>query len=68
MSAIHPPTTRPTDGEIIAAMRRFGGGFASRLAEAAKHADYNNLQRLKSAFPEIWADYAKMAILERSEP
>jgi len=49
------------DYEVIAAMRAFGGGFASALAEAARHAGEDNLRRIKEAWPDYWSKYTKMA-------
>lgn len=49
----------PTDIQILKAMRNYGGGFASQLALAGLCADENNLARLKSAFPELWQQYAE---------
>jgi hypothetical protein len=50
-----------SDVQIIAAMERFGGGFVKALAAAAGKADPQNLDRLKLAWPEYWAEYAEMA-------
>ena len=49
------------DTKIIAAMLKYGGGFVKSLANAANNADQHNLQRLKSAFPDYWADYLDKA-------
>lgn len=46
---------------INAAMRKFGGSFVKALAEAARCADPQNLERLQNAFPEIWQRYAALA-------
>lgn len=46
---------------IIAAMERWGGSFVKALAQAARAADPENLQRLQTAFPEIWQKYAALA-------
>ncbi len=49
------------DFDVIHAMRKFGGGFVSRLAEAAQRADLENLRRIKATWPEYWAQYEEMA-------
>ena len=49
------------DHRTLEAMERYGGSFASAIARAACHADHMNYQRLKSAFPDLWRDYAEMA-------
>lgn len=51
----------PTDYEVVAAMRRYGGSFARALADAFEHADPLHFQRLRSAFPDLWEEYARMA-------
>lgn len=47
---------------IIQAMCKYGGGFASRLGEALRHADRFNTARIEDAFPELFERYHKMAI------
>jgi len=49
----------PTNWQIIAAMKKYGGGFAKALANAAACADETNLNRIKAAFPDFWLDYKK---------
>lgn len=56
----------PSDQQIIAAMKFYGGSFVSRLAAAAEHADYDNLARLKTAFPHYWNKYGKMAAIREN--
>ena len=46
---------------ILETMEKYGGGFASRLAKAALHADDKNLATLKQAFPELWRQYEMIA-------
>lgn len=53
------------DCEVIRAMRVYGGGFVSALAEAARNADEENLQRIKKAFPEYWERYKNMAKVQK---
>ncbi len=48
------------DHWTLKAMQNFGGGFVKQLAEACRHADANNLQRIKDAFPEYWKQYEDM--------
>lgn len=46
---------------VSLAMRRYGGGFVSRLGEALIRADANNTQRIHDAFPEYWEKYLQLA-------
>lgn len=46
------------DFKILEAMQKFGGSFASSLAKTARLADLENYRKLKSAFPELWDQYA----------
>lgn len=46
---------------VIETMRAYGGSFVSALAEAARRADSNNLQRIKNTWPDYWKQYANMA-------
>lgn len=46
------------DRLILLAMEEHGGHFAAALAGAAFRADQKNFDRLKAAFPDIWAEYA----------
>ena len=39
------------------AMISFGGGFVKVLGQCAAQADPDNLQRIKSAWPEYWSEY-----------
>lgn len=41
----------------LEAMRKFGGGFVKMLGQLAAHADSDNLERIKKAWPEYWAEY-----------
>lgn len=47
------------DSKVIENMENFGGGFVKALAQAARKADLENLQRIKTAFPELWERYSK---------
>jgi hypothetical protein len=51
---------RSHDIYVIQAMQRLGGSFVKALAEAALHADPENLEKLKAAFPEMWTKYAEL--------
>lgn len=49
-----------THDEIVytcMAMSRYGGSFASRIADAALVADTTNKDRLIAAFPELFEKY-----------
>lgn len=49
------------DYPVVAAMRRYGGGFVKALAEAVYLADPAHAARLKAAFPEVWLKYGALA-------
>lgn len=53
--------SKENDYEILQVMKEIGGGFASSIAVAAQHADAENYLRLKTAFPELWEEYAGLA-------
>ena len=42
------------------AMEKYGGSFVQQLAHLARRADPNNLQTIKSAWPEYWSEYEVM--------
>lgn len=44
------------------AMEKWGGSFVKALGAAARRADGQNLERIKRAFPEYWAEYEKKGI------
>jgi hypothetical protein len=51
----------------LKAMKKFGGGFIKMLAQAAHHADPENLQKIKNAWPEYWKKYEEIGrSIERS--
>lgn len=54
-----------TDYDVITAMERYGGSFASSLAVACFHADGQNLARIKLAFVDLWQEYYKLAERDR---
>lgn len=41
----------------VDAMEAQGGSFVKALGNAARHADTQNLQKIKETWPEYWADY-----------
>ena len=50
-----------TKYDIAVAMKSYGGAFVSRLGEALAYADPKNAERIKTAFPEYWEEYGKLA-------
>ena len=58
--------TEVDDYAVMEMMRRYGGSFVQRLADAFRAADLQNQRRLKAAFPEYWATYKAMA--EKESP
>ena len=58
-------TIPDADVYVVEAMRKFGGGFTSALAECFARADADNFARLKAAFPECWTHYEHLAELDR---
>lgn len=62
------PTTYSHD-EIIETcnvMRRFGGHFASHIAQACMYADRSNKNRLLKEFPELFHKYGPDSDFQRS--
>jgi hypothetical protein len=53
--------------EIIGCMEDYGGSFVKALAGCLTHADPTNYQKLKTAFPEYFMEYAKMAFGKKEE-
>ncbi len=47
---------------VHAAMRRYGGGFVSKLGDALLRADLDNARRIRDAFPEYWEKYGLMGL------
>lgn len=43
----------------IEAMTKYGGSFVKALAEAARHADKQNLVKIKTTWVEYWTEYEK---------
>ena len=54
-----------TDWDITQAMTSMGGSFAAALAEAYRCADQFHQERIKAAFPELWAHYTDLARLRQ---
>lgn len=52
---------------VIAAMQKHGGSFVKALALAAFAADPDNLDRIKTAFPEMWERYRNLAKEENNQ-
>lgn len=42
-------------------MQEYGGSFVRALGAAALAADPVNLKKIRDAFPDYWANYARMA-------
>lgn len=43
----------------IEAMSKYGGSFVKALAEAVRHADRQNLAKIKTTWVEYWTEYEK---------
>ena len=50
-----------TDRDVARCMVEYGGSFVSKLGAAALVADPSNMKKLRDAFPDYWANYARMA-------
>ena len=53
--------TTVTDRDVARTMQEYGGSFVRALGTAALAADPSNLKKLRDAFPDYWANYARMA-------
>ena len=42
------------------AMMKLGGSFVKLLGEAARHADMENLARIKTTWPRYWEKYQRL--------
>ncbi|MCD6163155.1 MAG: hypothetical protein J7K40_12185 [candidate division Zixibacteria bacterium] len=50
------------EGKHVAKMMiKHGGGFVQHMGEALIHADADNAERIKKAFPEYWEKYLEMS-------
>lgn len=47
------------DWQLIEAMEKYGGSFASSIAKACYHADGINYMRIRQAFPDLFEDAKK---------
>ena len=50
-----------TDRDVARCMVEYGGSFVSKLGAAALASDPSNMKKLREAFPDYWANYARMA-------
>jgi len=50
-----------TDRKTIEAMIEYGGSFVRKLGAAALVADPENLAKIKTTWPDYWAQYDRMA-------
>jgi len=55
------------DKYTIDRMTRHGGSFVTCLAQAARVADSDNLQRIKTEWPELWRKYGPWGIFAARE-
>ena len=51
------------DKQIINTMIEYGGSFVRKLGAAAYVADKENLAKIKSTWPDYWAQYQRMGAL-----
>lgn len=56
------------DIQTTDAMRTYGSSFVKALGLAAQLADSENLRRLKSAWPEYWAEFRDFTPTSHSDP
>jgi hypothetical protein len=49
------------DFDVASTMIEYGGSFVRKLGAAALVADPENLAKIKSAWPEYWSQYDRMA-------
>lgn len=48
------------DYKTLDNMEKYGGSFVKALAALARHADFQNLAKIKSTWSEYWDKYEKM--------
>ena len=53
---------------LVENMRRYGGNFMSRLADAMVAADPANFRRLCEAFPEVVEKYSSLDRIQQQTP
>jgi hypothetical protein len=49
------------DFDVARTMIEYGGSFVRKLGAAALVADQDNLSKIKSTWPDYWAQYDRMA-------
>jgi hypothetical protein len=49
------------DFDVARTMIEYGGSFVRKLGAAAVVADSDNLAKIKSTWPDYWAQYDRMA-------
>ena len=49
--------------DVSKTMRKYGGSFVACLGEALLHTDPINTEKIKSTWPDIWAQYKKIGAL-----
>lgn len=49
------------DYKVVEAMEKYGGSFVESLAKACYQADPINLMKIKTTWPNYWAEYTAMA-------
>lgn len=50
------------DEKVVEAMENYGGSFVRAIAHAARLADRENLERIKTAFSDYWNQYLKQFV------
>ena len=59
--------TKLNDFEVVMTMKSMGGEFAKQLATLYLHADCDNRERIRTAWPELWHSFADLAEHVREE-
>lgn len=47
------------ENDTVDNMDKLGGSFVKALAQCFYHADRNNIDKLKEAFPKYWKEYSQ---------
>ena len=55
------------DVKTLDRMTIYGGSFIGKLADAARYADSNNFQKLKTAFADEFEKYGENGIFAKAE-
>jgi len=50
-----------SDIDVARTMIEYGGSFVRKLGGAVMVADQNNLQKIKTTWPDYWSQYQRMA-------